>query len=109
MAPAEGDGASARGGGLEEEEPEGEEEDYEEAVTRHAKYLGIDPELDAAYIWIAEEVGLRTYYIQYSSKLHVQTTVRGRTSSGYRTRYDTYVHVHRRSAQPNRLYLPTAH
>lgn len=43
-------------GGVEEGEPEGGEEDYADAVTRHAKYLGIDPEADAAYIWIAEEV-----------------------------------------------------
>lgn len=35
---------------------DGEEADYAEAVTRHAKYLGIDPEHDAAYMWIAEEV-----------------------------------------------------
>eukprot|EP00904_Undaria_pinnatifida_P002036 jgi/Undpi1/11833/HiC_scaffold_4.g01532.m1 len=42
-------------GGVEEGEPEGGEEDYADAVTRHAKYLGIDPEADAAYIWIAEE------------------------------------------------------
>ncbi|CAN0086933.1 unnamed protein product, partial [Scytosiphon promiscuus] len=31
------------------------EEDYADAVTRHAKYLGIDPVRDAAYVWIAEE------------------------------------------------------
>ncbi|CAN0088418.1 unnamed protein product, partial [Ectocarpus sp. 8 AP-2014] len=31
------------------------EEDYVEAVTRHAKYLGMDPEGDGAYMWIAEE------------------------------------------------------
>lgn len=36
----------------------GGEEDYADAVTRHAKYLGIDPERDAAYLWIAEEVRL---------------------------------------------------
>lgn len=34
------------------------EEEYENAVRRHAKYLGIDPENDAAYMWIAEEVCL---------------------------------------------------
>ena len=50
MAPAEDDGGSARARGHEEGESEGEEEDYQEAVTRHAKYLGIDPELDAEYI-----------------------------------------------------------
>lgn len=33
-----------------------EEEGYADAVTRHAKYLGIDPDHDAAYLWIAEEV-----------------------------------------------------
>lgn len=31
-------------------------EEYMDAVTRHAKYLGIDPENDSAYMWIAEEV-----------------------------------------------------
>lgn len=61
MAPAEDDGGRAPAGGLEEGEAEDEEEDYEEAVTRHAKYLGIDPDRDAAYIWIAEEVGLHVY------------------------------------------------
>eukprot|EP00903_Cladosiphon_okamuranus_P008157 g7856.t1 len=38
--------------GVEEEE---QEEDYADAVMRHAKYLGIDPEIDAAFMWIAEE------------------------------------------------------
>lgn len=33
-----------------------EEADFREAVTRHAKYLGIDPDYDAGYMWIAEEV-----------------------------------------------------
>ncbi|CAN0312878.1 unnamed protein product [Pylaiella littoralis] len=37
------------------EPPVSEEEEYAEAVTRHAKYLGIDPEIDAEYMWIAEE------------------------------------------------------
>lgn len=40
----------------EDEPPVSEEEEYADAVTRHAKYLGIDPEIDAAYMWIAEEV-----------------------------------------------------
>lgn len=40
-----------------EDKPPESEEEYAEAVTRHAKYLGIDPEIDAAYMWIAEEVG----------------------------------------------------
>ncbi|CAM9340890.1 unnamed protein product, partial [Ectocarpus sp. 13 AM-2016] len=35
--------------------PPESEEDYVEAVTRHAKYLGMDPERDGAYMWIAEE------------------------------------------------------
>lgn len=61
MAPTEDDKGAARAE-VEEGEPEAEEEDYEEAVTRHAKYLGIDPELDAAYIWIAEEVRLLLMY-----------------------------------------------
>lgn len=39
--------------------PAESEEDYADAVTRHAKYLGIDPEIDAAYVWIAEEVSTR--------------------------------------------------
>lgn len=30
--------------------------DYQDAVLRHAKYLGIDPEKDEAHLWIAEEV-----------------------------------------------------
>lgn len=64
MAPAEDDEGTARAEGLEEGEPEAEEEDYEEAVTRHAKYLGIDPDLDAAYIWIAEEVGLLLMHVR---------------------------------------------
>lgn len=34
-------------------------EEYMDAVTRHAKYLGIDPEKDATYMWIAEEVRLQ--------------------------------------------------
>lgn len=44
----------------EDEPPLGEEEDYADAVTRHAKYLGIDPETDAEYMWIAEEVSIHT-------------------------------------------------
>lgn len=40
----------------ENEQPVSEEEEYADAVTRHAKYLGIDPEIDAEYMWIAEEV-----------------------------------------------------
>lgn len=44
-------------GGEGEDGPPASEEDYADAVTRHAKYLGIDPEVDAAYMWIAEEVG----------------------------------------------------
>lgn len=40
----------------ETEQPVSEEEEYADAVTRHAKYLGIDPEIDAEYMWIAEEV-----------------------------------------------------
>lgn len=103
MAPAGGDGASARGGGLEEEEPEGEEEDYEEAVTRHAKYLGIDPELDAAYIWIAEEVGPQQYSSYVLHTVHVQTTaVRVVVDTGH-----AMIHTRRRRAQPNRLAPPT--
>lgn len=31
-------------------------EGYTDAITRHAKYLGIDPDKDAEYMWIAEEV-----------------------------------------------------
>ncbi len=41
----------------EDDAPFVSEEEYADAVTRHAKYLGIDPEIDAAYMWIAEEVG----------------------------------------------------
>lgn len=43
--------------GRNEDKPPESEEEYADAVTRHAKYLGIDPEVDAAYMWIAEEVG----------------------------------------------------
>lgn len=48
-------------GNDDQELAEGQEESmddqtYEEAVIRHAKYLGINPEKDAAYFWIAEEV-----------------------------------------------------
>ncbi|CBJ27760.1 hypothetical protein Esi_0084_0059 [Ectocarpus siliculosus] len=41
--------------GAEDGAPPESEEDYVEAVTRHAKYLGMDPERDGAYMWIAEE------------------------------------------------------
>ncbi|CAM9245340.1 unnamed protein product [Ectocarpus sp. 12 AP-2014] len=41
--------------GAEDSAPPESEEDYVEAVTRHAKYLGMDPERDGAYMWIAEE------------------------------------------------------
>ncbi|CAM9471127.1 unnamed protein product, partial [Ectocarpus sp. 8 AP-2014] len=41
--------------GAEDGAPPESEEDYVEAVTRHAKYLGMDPEGDGAYMWIAEE------------------------------------------------------
>lgn len=33
-----------------------DEDDYADAVNRHAKYIGIDPEEDVDYMWIAEEV-----------------------------------------------------
>ena len=61
--PDDGGGQSP---GPDEEEEEGEEE-YADAVTRHAKYLGIDPEVDAAYMWIAEEVGKQ---LQYAKRRH---------------------------------------
>ncbi|CAB1120603.1 unnamed protein product [Ectocarpus sp. CCAP 1310/34] len=41
--------------GAEDGAPPESEEDYVEAVTRHAKYLGMDPERDGTYMWIAEE------------------------------------------------------
>lgn len=40
----------------EEGGPMDDEEDYADAVNRHAKYIGIDPKEDADYMWIAKEV-----------------------------------------------------
>lgn len=45
-----------KGGDGDDDAGGAEEVDFAEAVTRHAKYLGIDPEHDAGYMWIAEEV-----------------------------------------------------
>ena len=47
----------AGGSGPEEDVEEG----YTDAVTRHAKYLGIDPKEDADYMWIAKEVSTTVY------------------------------------------------
>ncbi|CAM9341411.1 unnamed protein product [Ectocarpus fasciculatus] len=55
MAPAGDDDQLPAAKGAEDGAPPESEEDYVEAVTRHAKYLGIDPESDGAYMWIAEE------------------------------------------------------
>lgn len=52
------------------EPPVSEEEEYAEAVTRHAKYLGIDPEIDAEYMWIAEEVRIRMKQDAYYAYFH---------------------------------------
>lgn len=41
--------------GSKDGDPE-DQEDYADAVTRHAKYLGIDPGRHSEYLWIAEEV-----------------------------------------------------
>lgn len=56
MAPLEDTGAKAAADGPDYSEAE-DGEGYADAVTRHAKYLGMDPKRDAAYLWIAEEVG----------------------------------------------------
>lgn len=53
--------------GAEDGAPPESEEDYVEAVTRHAKYLGMDPERDGAYMWIAEEVRSCCCYVYCSS------------------------------------------
>lgn len=55
MEPTEDDEGRSLAQSLVEGGPENEE-DYEDAVARHAKYLGIDPEHDTDYMWIAEEV-----------------------------------------------------
>lgn len=75
MAPTGDDEQLTATKGAEDGAPPESEEDYVEAVTRHAKYLGMDPERDGAYMWIAEEVRAVAMYLVISLQLILQYEV----------------------------------